>query len=192
MLHRLYIRNYALIDTLDISFGKGLNILTGETGAGKSIVLGALSLILGQRAENRFLFDEGRKCVIEGFFDVSAYQLADFLKRMTWILSRKPFCGVNLELMANPGPLSMIHRSICKCSKLLVKDSSISIPSMQPCKWPMRIFSSWCWTAWQVNCPCESSFRPCSSNTAVPEPSWKKEGACRTTGRGSRLQAVSF
>ncbi len=80
MLNRLYIQNYALIDTLDISFGKGLNILTGETGAGKSIVLGALSLILGQRAENRFLFDEGRKCVIEGFFDVSAYQLADFFE----------------------------------------------------------------------------------------------------------------
>lgn len=80
MLNRLYIQNYALIDTLDISFGKGLNILTGETGAGKSIVLGALSLILGQRAENRFLFDEGRKCVIEGFFDVGAYGLSDFFE----------------------------------------------------------------------------------------------------------------
>lgn len=80
MLNRLYIQNYALIDTLDISFGKGLNIMTGETGAGKSIVLGALSLILGQRAENRFLFDEGRKCVIEGFFEVGAYGLEDFFE----------------------------------------------------------------------------------------------------------------
>src|SRR5690554_968528 len=80
MLNRLYIQNYALIDTLDISFGKGLNIITGETGAGKSIVLGALSLILGQRAENRFLFDEGRKCVIEGFFEVGAYGLEDFFE----------------------------------------------------------------------------------------------------------------
>lgn len=78
MLNRLYIQNYALIDTLEITFGRGLNMMTGETGAGKSIVLGAMSLILGQRAENRFLFDEGRKCVIEGEFDVSAYNLQDF------------------------------------------------------------------------------------------------------------------
>lgn len=80
MLNRLYIQNYALIDNLDISFGNGLNMLTGETGAGKSIVLGALSLILGQRAENRFLFDEGRKCVIEGVFEIGEYQLADFFE----------------------------------------------------------------------------------------------------------------
>lgn len=54
MLQKLSIRNYALIDTLEIDFNKGLNIITGETGAGKSIILGALSLILGQRAESRF------------------------------------------------------------------------------------------------------------------------------------------
>ena len=53
MLQKLSISNYALIDSLEISFGGGLNILTGETGAGKSIILGALSLILGQRAESR-------------------------------------------------------------------------------------------------------------------------------------------
>ncbi len=80
MLNRLYIQNYALIDTLDIHLGEGLNIITGETGAGKSIVLGALSLILGQRAENRFLFDEGKKCIIEGYFNVSAYQLSSFFE----------------------------------------------------------------------------------------------------------------
>ncbi len=54
MLHKLSIRNYALIDTLEIDFNKGLNIITGETGAGKSIILGALSLILGQRAESKY------------------------------------------------------------------------------------------------------------------------------------------
>jgi DNA repair protein RecN (Recombination protein N) len=53
MLQKLTIQNYALIDNLEIRFDKGLNILTGETGAGKSIILGALSLILGQRAESR-------------------------------------------------------------------------------------------------------------------------------------------
>lgn len=68
MLQKLSIRNYALIDTLDIEFGKGLNIITGETGAGKSIILGALSLILGQRAESKYFFSQNKKCVIEGVF----------------------------------------------------------------------------------------------------------------------------
>jgi len=79
MLNRLFIRNYALIDTLDISFSKELNILTGETGAGKSIILGALSLILGQRIEGRYFFNQQKKCVIEGFFKIDEYHLNDFL-----------------------------------------------------------------------------------------------------------------
>ena len=68
MLQKLTIRNYALIDSLDIEFDKGLNIITGETGAGKSIILGALSLILGQRAESKYFFSQDKKCVIEGVF----------------------------------------------------------------------------------------------------------------------------
>jgi DNA repair protein RecN (Recombination protein N) len=68
MLQKLSIRNYALIDSLDIEFDKGLNIITGETGAGKSIILGALSLILGQRAETKYFFNQDKKCVIEGVF----------------------------------------------------------------------------------------------------------------------------
>ncbi|WP_293297373.1 DNA repair protein RecN [Pedobacter sp. UBA4863] len=68
MLQKLSIRNYALIDTLEINFDSGLNIITGETGAGKSIILGALSLILGQRAESKYFFNQDKKCVIEGSF----------------------------------------------------------------------------------------------------------------------------
>lgn len=68
MLQKLTIRNYALIDSLDIEFDRGLNIITGETGAGKSIILGALSLILGQRAESKYFFNQDKKCVIEGVF----------------------------------------------------------------------------------------------------------------------------
>lgn len=79
MLKRLLIHNYALIDTLDISFSKELNILTGETGAGKSIILGALSLILGQRIEGKYFFNQQKKCVIEGFFKIDGYSLGDFL-----------------------------------------------------------------------------------------------------------------
>jgi len=68
MLQKLSIRNYALIDNVELEPGKGLNIITGETGAGKSIMLGALSLILGQRAEARYFFSQEKKCIIEGHF----------------------------------------------------------------------------------------------------------------------------
>ena len=78
MLSRLSIHNYALIDSLDIHFDKGLNILTGETGAGKSIIMGGLSLILGQRVESRYFFNQHKKCIIEGYFDISNYQLKAF------------------------------------------------------------------------------------------------------------------
>ena len=78
MLKRLAIRNYALIDDLDISFSDELNIMTGVTGAGKSIILGALSLILGQRAEGKYFFNQQKKCVIEGTFLVNEFHLNDF------------------------------------------------------------------------------------------------------------------
>ncbi|QJD95057.1 DNA repair protein RecN [Mucilaginibacter robiniae] len=74
MLQQLSINNYALIDNLEISFDAGLNIMTGETGAGKSIILGALSLILGQRAESKYFFNQQKKCVIEGTFKVAGFQ----------------------------------------------------------------------------------------------------------------------
>jgi DNA repair protein RecN (Recombination protein N) len=80
MLQKLSISNYALIDTLEISFDKGLNILTGETGAGKSIILGALSLILGQRAESRYFFNQQKKCVIEGTFKIADFHLKVFFE----------------------------------------------------------------------------------------------------------------
>ncbi len=78
MLKRLAIKNYALIDNLDISFSEDLNIMTGETGAGKSIILGALSLILGQRAESKYFFNQQKKCIIEGIFLVNGFQLNEF------------------------------------------------------------------------------------------------------------------
>ena len=78
MLSRLLIKNYALIDNLDISFDKGFNIITGETGAGKSILMGALGLILGNRAEGKQFFDDDKKCMIEGYFAISSYNLKEF------------------------------------------------------------------------------------------------------------------
>ena len=78
MLQSLHISNYALIDQLSISFYPGFNIITGETGAGKSIILGALGLILGQRADMGVLQDKDRKCSVEGIFQIRGYQMEDF------------------------------------------------------------------------------------------------------------------
>lgn len=78
MLQSLHIENYALIEKLIIDFSNGFSVITGETGAGKSIMLGALSLILGNRADSKSLKDESRKCVVEGSFQVSGYKLEKF------------------------------------------------------------------------------------------------------------------
>lgn len=71
MLTRLSIQNYAIIDALDVDFSKNLNIITGETGAGKSIIMGALGLILGQRADSNALLKRDKKCIVEGTFTLS-------------------------------------------------------------------------------------------------------------------------
>lgn len=78
MLRKLTVRNYALINELDAEFDNGLTIITGETGAGKSILLGALSLILGNRADSGVLLNRDEKCVVEGHFDVKGYDLKPF------------------------------------------------------------------------------------------------------------------
>lgn len=69
MLKHLHIQNYALISHLDIDFGAGFSVLTGETGAGKSIILGALALVLGARADSKAITDGEEKCIIEAEFD---------------------------------------------------------------------------------------------------------------------------
>ncbi len=78
MLSRLSIVNYALISRLDIEFGRKFSVITGETGAGKSIILGAISLMLGQRADNISFPDPGARCTIEGTFDISQCELEAF------------------------------------------------------------------------------------------------------------------
>lgn len=78
MLKHLYIKNYALIDLLDIELYSGFSVLTGETGAGKSIILGAIGLLLGQRADSKSIKTGAERCTIEAHFDLSRYDLQPF------------------------------------------------------------------------------------------------------------------
>ena len=78
MLKHLSIQNYALIDKLEVDFSDGLTIITGETGAGKSILLGALGLIAGSRADTQSLQDKTKKCIVEASFNIKDYTLKDF------------------------------------------------------------------------------------------------------------------
>ncbi len=80
MLRRLTVENYALIDKLDLQLDAHLNIITGETGAGKYILLGALGLLLGNKNESGTIRDQERNCIIEGQFDVDGYGLEAFFE----------------------------------------------------------------------------------------------------------------
>lgn len=81
MLKQLYIKNFTLIDELDIPFFPGFSVITGETGAGKSIILGAIGLLLGNRADARQIKQGQRKCIVEAHFDLSRYGMQDFFEK---------------------------------------------------------------------------------------------------------------
>ena len=80
MLRQLYIKNFTLIDTLDIELHPGFSVITGETGAGKSIILGAIGLLLGQRADSKSIKTGTDKCIIEAHFDLSRYGMEAFFE----------------------------------------------------------------------------------------------------------------
>ena len=117
MLKSLFIKNYALIHELDIDFGSGLTIISGETGAGKSILLGALSLILGQRADTQVLLDKTSKCIVEGAFEIEAYKLKDF------------FIKNNLDYE----PRTYLRReiNIAGKSRAFVNDTPVKLPILK-------------------------------------------------------------
>ena len=81
MISSLHIKNYALIKELDIHFSDGFTSITGETGAGKSIFVGALSLILGERSGSSLLINSKEKCIVEGEFEISKYNLNSFFDK---------------------------------------------------------------------------------------------------------------
>lgn len=108
MLKSIYIHNYAIITDLSVDFGEGFSVMTGETGAGKSIILGALSLILGNRAESKALRTDTDKCIIEAHFDISAYKhLSAFFVEQELDFTNE--CIIRREITANAKSRAFIN-----------------------------------------------------------------------------------
>ena len=114
MLKSLFIQNFVLIDNLDIAFDQGFSVITGETGAGKSIILGALSLVLGARADGKSIKKDSDKCIIEATFDVSLYDLEKFFVKNdleydagNCILRRELYASGKSRAFVNDSPVSL-------------------------------------------------------------------------------------
>jgi len=99
MIRQLWIQNYAIIDEVDLRFSSQLTTITGETGAGKSIIMGALGLILGERADTKVLYNQDKKCIVEGTFDIDHYDLQPFFELNE--LDYHPECIVRREIKPN-------------------------------------------------------------------------------------------
>jgi len=116
MLTSLSIKNYALIDHLQVNFNNGFTIITGETGAGKSILLGGLSLILGKRADLSSLRDKESKCIIEANFDITNYNLEPFFK--TEDLDFEPQTIIRREILPSGKSRAFVNDSPVKLASL--------------------------------------------------------------------------
>lgn len=115
MLRSLYIQNYALIEKLDIEFESGFSVITGETGAGKSIILGAIGLLLGQRSDVKSIRHGETKCVIEAHFDISSYAMQSFFEKNELeyedecILRREVLISGKSRAFINDTPASLVQ-----------------------------------------------------------------------------------
>ena len=116
MLQSIHIQNYALIETLDIDFHPGFSVITGETGAGKSIILGAIGLLVGQRADIKAIRNGANKCVVEAHFDISSYQLESFFEENDLeyeggecILRRELLASGKSRAFINDTPASLVQ-----------------------------------------------------------------------------------
>lgn len=115
MLRSLYIQNYALIEKLDIDFGSGFSVITGETGAGKSIILGAIGLLLGQRADVKSIRRGAAKCVIEACFEIAGYGMQPFFEENELeyedecILRREVYASGKSRAFINDTPASLVQ-----------------------------------------------------------------------------------
>ncbi len=117
MLKTLRISNYAIINEAEIQFSESMNIITGETGAGKSILLGALSLILGQRADSKVMFSKTKKCVVEAEFEISNYRLEHFFEEE----------NIDFE------PVTVIRRELTEAgkSRAFINDTPVTLNVLQ-------------------------------------------------------------
>lgn len=118
MLTHLYIKNFALIEELDIDFHAGFSVITGETGAGKSIILGAIGLLLGNRAELRYIMQGKEKCIVEGHFNLQGLHLHDFFQQND-IEFEETDCIIRRELNVNGK------------SRAFVNDTPVSLNAMR-------------------------------------------------------------
>lgn len=109
MLTKLTIKNYALIENLNVSFNNGLSIITGETGAGKSILLGGLSLILGKRADLTVINDASSKCIVEATFDIANYDLKELFKQQD--LDYEPETIIRREILPSGKSRAFVNDS---------------------------------------------------------------------------------
>ena len=117
MLKHLYIKNFTLIDELDIEFHQGFSVITGETGAGKSIILGAIALLLGQRADSKTIMQGADKCVIEAHFDLTRYDMDTFFSDND-IENDPDDCIVRRELLASGKSRAFINDTPVQLSML--------------------------------------------------------------------------
>ena len=116
MLQSLFIQNYALIDTLDIRFHSGFSVITGETGAGKSIILGAIGLLLGRRADTKAIKKGASRCIIEAHFQIGNYNMEDFFERND--LTYEPECILRREIMASGKSRAFINDTPSSLSQM--------------------------------------------------------------------------
>lgn len=118
MLRSLFIQNYALIEKLDIRFESGFSVITGETGAGKSIMLGAIGLLMGQRADIKSIRQGEKRCVVEAHFDLSAYNLQSFFDENE--LDYEDDCIIRREISSNGKTRAFINDTPVQLAQLKV------------------------------------------------------------------------
>ena len=116
MLTKLSVDNYALIDRLEVNLDSGFNVITGETGSGKSLLLGALGLLLGQNADFSKIGTADKKCISEGVFDVSNYGLEPFFKEHD--IDFEPFTIIRRELLKSGKSRAFINDTPVKLNVL--------------------------------------------------------------------------
>ena len=135
MLKQLHIQNYALIDSVNLSLSDGLSVITGETGAGKSILLGAIALLMGARADSKSLYDPNKKCIIEGTFSLTNYPHIERLFEEEGLDFEEP-CLIRREINAQGKSRSFVNDSPVNLDSLRkIGQELIDIHSQQDTWW---------------------------------------------------------